>query len=196
MSRRANRCRAPPNRRACSNWCRPANRSSGSLAPGRRDSTLRFPIRVPVVRKGRLLFALTAVMEPDCVTPIIRSRLPETEEWTRAIVDPSLQIAARSRGGDQYVGRPVTSQGAELIRRPPDRPAAGTSLEGEAIYSALSRTHYGWTTSVSVPAGGSRRTGPRLDSRDRRRRRSAAAGRPVQRPVRLAPRRPRLRRRP
>ena len=124
----------------------------GSLAPGQRDSKLRFPIRVPVVREGRLLFALTAVMEPVSVTPIIRSRLPEAEEWTRAIVDPSMQIAARSRGGDQYVGHLVTPEGAELVRRPPERPVAGTSLDGEAIYSALTRTHYGWTTSVSVPA--------------------------------------------
>jgi signal transduction histidine kinase len=124
----------------------------GSLAAGQRDPRLRFPIRIPVVRQGRLLFALTAVMEPESVTPIIRSRLPETEEWTRAIVDPSLRIAARSRGGDQYVGRPVTPEGAALVRRPPDRPVAGTSLEGEALYSALTRTHYGWTTSVSVPA--------------------------------------------
>ncbi len=123
----------------------------GELAPGPRDPKLRYPIRVPVERAGTLLYVLTALMEPASLAPVIRSHLPETEEWTRAIVDPGLRIAARSRGGDQFIGRPVTAQGRALILNPPARPFQGTSLEGEELYSSLSRSAYGWTTSVSVP---------------------------------------------
>ncbi len=124
----------------------------GKLTPGRRDPKLRFPIRVPVERDGTLLYVLTALMEPESLAAVIRTRLPETEEWTRAIIDPGLLIAARSRGGDQFIGRPVTSQGRALVRTPPARPTQGTSIEGESLYSSLSRSAYGWTTSVSVPA--------------------------------------------
>jgi signal transduction histidine kinase/CheY-like chemotaxis protein len=124
----------------------------GALTASPRDQKLRFPIRVPVARDGHLRFVLTAVMEPESLTPLVQSHLPETEEWTRAIVDPAFRIAARSRGGDRYVGRPVSPEALNLVRNPPASPAAGTSIEGEALYSALRRSTYGWTSSVSVPA--------------------------------------------
>ena len=123
----------------------------GRLVKGTRDAQLRFPIRVPVERDGELLYALTALIEPESLATVIRSLLPQTEEWTRAIVDPTPVIAARSRGGDQYIGREVTPEGRERILNPPLRPFQGTSLEGEQLYSSLGRSAYGWTTSVSVP---------------------------------------------
>ena len=122
----------------------------GQLARGRGDK-LHFPISVPVERQGQMVYVLTALMEPDSLEPVIRTQLPETEEWTRAIVDPGLLIAARSRGGDQFIGRPVTPQNRANILNPPARPIEGTSLEGEPLYSSLSRSAFGWTTSVSVP---------------------------------------------
>lgn len=122
----------------------------GQLAVA-RDGKLRFPISVPVERQGQLMYVLTALMEPESLTSVIRTDLPATEEWTRAVIDPGLLIAARSRGGEQYVGRPVGSQNRELILNPPARPVKGTSLEGEQLYSSLSRSAFGWTASVSVP---------------------------------------------
>ena len=59
----------------------------GPLAPGQRDPKLRFPIRVPVERDAGLRYVLTAVMEPESLTGLVRSRLPDTEEWTRAIIE-------------------------------------------------------------------------------------------------------------
>lgn len=115
------------------------------------DGKLRFPISVPVEREGQLMYVLTALMEPDSLTPVIQTQLPETEEWTRAIVDPGLLIAARSRGGEQFIGRPVSAEGRALILNPPSRPVQGMSLEGEQLYSSLKRSQFGWTTSVSVP---------------------------------------------
>jgi signal transduction histidine kinase/ActR/RegA family two-component response regulator len=112
---------------------------------------LRFPISVPVEREGQLMYVLTALMEPESLRPVIRTQLPETEEWTRAIIDPGLLIAARSRGGDQFIGRAVTAQNRANILNPPARPIQGTSLEGEPLYSSLSRSAFGWTTTVSVP---------------------------------------------
>jgi signal transduction histidine kinase/ActR/RegA family two-component response regulator len=122
----------------------------GQLARG-RDGKLQFPISVPVERQGQVVYVLTALMEPQSLTPVIETQLPESEEWTRAIVDPGLLIAARSRGGDQFIGRRVTDQARALILNPPARPVQGTSLEGEQLYSSLSRSAFGWTTSVSVP---------------------------------------------
>ena len=123
----------------------------GHLARG-RNGKLQFPISVPVERQGgQVVYILTALMEPGSLTPVIRTQLPETEEWTRAIVDPGLLIAARSRGGEQFIGQSVSEQGRALILNPPARPVQGTSLEGEQLYSSLSRSAFGWTTSVSVP---------------------------------------------
>ncbi len=122
----------------------------GRLSRG-RDDRFRFPIRVPVERQGEIRYVLTAIIEPQSLAPVIRSVLPQTEEWTRAIIDPGLLIAARSRGDDQIIGRPVTTQGRAAVQNPPERPLQFTSLEGEALYSSLSRSAYGWTTSVSVP---------------------------------------------
>jgi signal transduction histidine kinase len=122
----------------------------GQLGPD-RNGKLRFPISVPVERQGQLMYVLTALMEPESLAPVIRTQLPESEEWTRAIIDPGLLIAARSRGGDQFVGRAVTPQNRANILNPPARPIQGTSLEGEQLYSSLSRSAFGWTTSVSVP---------------------------------------------
>ena len=123
----------------------------GQLATD-RGGKLRFPISVPVERQRQLMYILTAVMEPESLTPVIRTQLPQTEEWTRAIVDPGLLIAARSRGGDHVVGRSVTSQGRELLRSRPERPTQNTSLEGEPLYSSLGHSTFpGWTVIVSVP---------------------------------------------
>ena len=123
----------------------------GPLTPSRRDQRLRFAIRIPVERSGRVVYVLTAITEPESLRDVVRSRLPETEEWTRAIVDPSLRIAVRSRGGDRYLGRLVSAEATERLRNPPDRPFEGTSLEGGRVYTAIVRGAYGWTTSVSVP---------------------------------------------
>ena len=123
----------------------------GQLATD-RGGKLRFPISVPVERERQLMYVLTAVMEPESLTPVIRTQLPQTEEWTRAIVDPGLRIAARSRGDDQVIGRSVTSQSRELLRSRPERPTQSTSLEGEPLYSSLGHSSFpGWTVIVSVP---------------------------------------------
>jgi signal transduction histidine kinase/ActR/RegA family two-component response regulator len=123
----------------------------GQLAAS-RGGRLRFPISVPVERQGQLLYVLTAIMEPESLTAVVRTQLPETEEWTRAIVDPGLLIAARSRGGDKFIGRPVTPQGRELLRNRPERPTENTGLEGEPLYSSFGRSAFaGWTVIVSVP---------------------------------------------
>jgi signal transduction histidine kinase/ActR/RegA family two-component response regulator len=122
----------------------------GRLALG-RNGKMQFPISVPVERQGQLMYVLTAVMEPEALAPVIKTQLPETQEWTRAIVDPGLLIAARSRGGTQFIGRQITALGRAQILNPPARPIQGTSIEGEALYSSLARSAYGWTTAVSVP---------------------------------------------
>jgi signal transduction histidine kinase/ActR/RegA family two-component response regulator len=124
----------------------------GALTPGQRDGRLRYPVRVPVERDGKLISILTALMEPASLRDVVRSQLPETEEWTRAIVDPAFRIAVRSRGGDRYVGRPVSGEAIDRLKDPPSRPFEGTSLEGDRVYSAVVRGAYGWTTSVTVPA--------------------------------------------
>ena len=122
----------------------------GRLARG-RNGKMQFPISVPVERQGQLMYLLTAVMEPEALAPVIRTQLPETQEWTRAIVDPGLLIAARSRGGTQFIGQQVTALNRAQVLNPPPRPVQGTSLEGEPLYSSLARSAYGWTTAVSVP---------------------------------------------
>jgi signal transduction histidine kinase len=122
----------------------------GQLAAD-RGGKLRFPISVPVERQRQLMYILTAVMDAESLTPVIRTQLPQTEEWTRAIVDPGLLIAARSRG-EHFVGRSVTLENREWLRNGPERLVRATNLEGEQLYSSYGRSVFpGWTVIVSVP---------------------------------------------
>jgi signal transduction histidine kinase/ActR/RegA family two-component response regulator len=120
--------------------------------PPRGGPEHTFAVRVPVVRGGMLKYALSAIVNVDSLARVVPRQLANSEEWTRTILDPSGTIAVRTRGAEDYIGTPATAAFRERIRRAPESVTRETTREGVAVYAATSRSAYGWTTVVVVPA--------------------------------------------
>src|SRR5688572_15925407 len=111
--------------------------------PPRGDPEHVFPIRVPVVRGGELKFALSAIVNVDSLARVVPRQLANSEEWTRAILDPLGTIAVRTRGAEDYIGTPATAAFRQRIGRTPETITRETTREGIAVYAATSRSEYG-----------------------------------------------------
>ncbi len=122
----------------------------GGLRAAPQTGDRRFAIRVPVERGGRIVSVLSAVLEPASLEPLVRARLPETEEWTRTIIDSEHRIVARSRAAERFVGQPLTDTMVARLNEHPAGAFRQASMEGEPLYSTLGYSRYGWTTVVAV----------------------------------------------
>ncbi|TMH25770.1 MAG: hypothetical protein E6H63_14400 [Betaproteobacteria bacterium] len=113
---------------------------------------LAVPVRVPVIRGGELRYVLTAAVKPDDFVEIInRQRVPS--DWVVSVFDLNGMRVARSRQHREYVGTGPAPSLAELMRKGGNEGAGITQvLEGEAAYTAYSRSHEtGWTVAIGIP---------------------------------------------
>lgn len=123
----------------------------GSVAKGKRLGKLAFPVRVPVVRDGATRYVLTAVIEPAALAGIVSGTGSSLEEWTRVIVDGHGTVVARSRDGEQFVGRPATGTFRDHIRPATEGVFPSVTLDGVPSYVGFARTRLGnWVASVAV----------------------------------------------
>ncbi len=123
--------------------------SLGRLPLG--ESGFGFAIRVPVERDGAPKYVLTAVLKTSDLRRLIASSLPASDEWTRTILDPRANVAARTRDGERFEGRPSTATfGAAVLSGVPGI-YPETSIDGSDVYAALTRGTFGWTAAVVVP---------------------------------------------
>src|SRR5258706_5304458 len=111
------------------------------------------PVRVPVVRNGRLHFVLTGVMKPDAILAVV-SRQNVPQEWIVSVFDAKGARVARSRSNDKYIGGPASASLQKLIARGGDEGRGMTaSLEGEPIYTAYTRSPTsGWIVAIGIPS--------------------------------------------
>jgi signal transduction histidine kinase/ActR/RegA family two-component response regulator len=103
------------------------------------------------VRQERIKYALTAIVKVDSLARLVPQQLPDSEEWTRTILDPEGTIAVRTRGDEDYVGAPATESFRARIREVSESVSSETTREGNQVYAAFSRGAFGWTTVVVVP---------------------------------------------
>jgi signal transduction histidine kinase len=125
----------------------------GSLSSGPRGLQQAFPVRVPVLREGRLAYVLTAVVDPATIARILREQgMPD--DWVASVVDLRLFQVARQYQGQVQVGVTVapafhsalTSGAAEGAYR-------GATLEGIPSYVTWRRSAFsGWAVGIAVPA--------------------------------------------
>ncbi len=125
----------------------------GSLSSGPRGLRQAFPVRVPVMREGRLAYVLTAVVDPVSISRIVREQgMPD--DWVASVVDRRLLQVARLYQGQVEVGVTVapafdsalTSGAAEGSYR-------GLTLEGTPAYVTWRRSAFsGWAVGIGVPA--------------------------------------------
>ena len=124
----------------------------GNVRPAPQgDSEPVVAIRVPVMRQNRVKYALSAIVNVDLLARLVPQQLPDSEEWTRTILDSEGTIAVRTRGAEDYVGAPANEAFRVRIREAPESVSNETTREGTRVYAAFSRGTYGWTAVVVVP---------------------------------------------
>src|SRR3990172_2074895 len=122
----------------------------GNIAkgPGGRN---RFPVRVPVLRGGQLRYILTAFVDPEVMRDILERQMVPAESVS-TIFDARMNIVARSRNHEQYVGTPVSQTLSRLLADAAEGWGPMTTREGQVVYTAYSRsTRSGWGVALGAP---------------------------------------------
>jgi signal transduction histidine kinase len=113
-----------------------------------------FPIRVPVIREGLVLYVLSAVVTPQALGDIVSRLQPDEVELTRVLLDRRGTIAYRTRNPERFIGvRATPAFIANIQGEATEGVFRSVTLEGVPSYVAFSRSPLsGWTSSVVVPA--------------------------------------------
>ena len=124
----------------------------GTIRPPQRGGPEHiFAIRIPVVKHGTLKYVLSAVVDVESLTRVVPRQQPNSEEWTRTILDTNDTIAVRTRGAEGYIGAQASEAFRANIRQAHESVSSLTTREGLPVYAAFSHSGYGWTTVVVVP---------------------------------------------
>ncbi|MBD2609794.1 MAG: hybrid sensor histidine kinase/response regulator [Nostoc sp. GBBB01] len=124
----------------------------GYLAFARLKQKWVFPVRVPVIRSGKLRYVLSALITSEAITSTIKTQTPIDGEWTRTIIDGNGVVVARTRHPERFVGQQGTPSFLKRIASTTETVYRETTLEGAAVYVAFSRTNFShWTSAVVVP---------------------------------------------
>jgi signal transduction histidine kinase/CheY-like chemotaxis protein len=110
------------------------------------------PVRVPVIRHGRLRFVLTGVLKPDAILQVVnRQRVPQA--WVVSVFDAKGIRVARSRSHQKYIGSPAAPSLQRLMAGGAEEGYGMTDvLEGESVYTAYTRSKdTGWTVAIGIP---------------------------------------------
>ena len=111
-----------------------------------------FAIRSAVMRDGRLAYVLTAALDPAAIASILEAQqIPA--DWVGTVFDARRHIVARTRGTEQYVGRPVSPEFLRLLDTGHEGWAVTHTLEGVAVYTSFKRSAAtGWGVGLGIPA--------------------------------------------
>ena len=127
----------------------------GNVALGPRHLPA-FPLRVPVIRQGRIVYGLSAVIRPHALADILRTNgLPGN--WIGWIKDGKGRLVASTTSGREFITRPAD----ELVRMGPVREDSlplGRLHSGEALrVAAMPVAGSDWTVCVGMPLSEYRR---------------------------------------
>ena len=123
----------------------------GNLARG-PEGHLAFPVRVPILRAGRVRYVLTAVIAPEALGGLVTAQTTSSEEWTRVVIDARCIAVARTRDPERFVGRHASQGFSRRIRAQREGLSQETTLDGTPVYSAFSRAPLSdWTAAIAVP---------------------------------------------
>ncbi len=125
----------------------------GSLSSGPLGLQQAFPVRVPVLRKGRLAYVLTAAVDPAAISGILREQgMPA--DWVASVVDRKLLQVVRQYQGQVQVGVTVAPAfRSALTSGAPQGAYRGATLEGTPSYVTWRHSAFsGWAVGIGVPA--------------------------------------------
>src|SRR5262249_43176860 len=77
----------------------------GNLRVGAIIQQQGFPVRVPVIRDGRVVYVISAFITSASFGSLIQRQDSVSDEWVRGVVDASGILVARSRDADRFVGQ-------------------------------------------------------------------------------------------
>lgn len=124
----------------------------GAMRMGWRASAqFAFPVRVPVIRDGAVVWVLSAIISPEGLQQALALDA-QAAEGLRAVVNADNVVVTRTRSVETFAGRPVSPPFLAAIERIDDGMVESQTLDAEEVYSAVSRSEdTGWRAIVSVP---------------------------------------------
>jgi signal transduction histidine kinase len=111
-----------------------------------------IPLRVPVMRNGKVRYVLTAPLLPDSIAEVLTlPRLPTG--WTVVVFDNNGRRIARTPSAGFEVGGPVSPQLAALALADGNEGSGVThTVDGKEVYTAYLRLpDIGWTVATGIP---------------------------------------------
>ena len=109
-----------------------------------------FSISVPVKRRGKTIYVLSASVTPKRILEIFQ-RAELNAGWVATVTDRSGAVVARSKDHEKHVGK-VLPRVAEGIREAYAGPWRSTDAGGEPVLRASAYSQQsGWLVSTSVP---------------------------------------------
>ncbi len=108
-------------------------------------------VTVPVVREGKIIYALTMTFGPERLTKLLsRQRLPAS--WVAAINDRQPRVVARSVLADTRVGKPVVEWFAAATREAESGMVTGPLVDGRPGRVGFQRLQeVPWIVALAVP---------------------------------------------
>ncbi len=122
----------------------------GRLSEGPVIHKLGIPVRVPMMREGRVAYVLTAVVKPESLATLLSAqRLPS--EWAIAVVDSQKRFAARIP--QRPLGDPASAAFSAALASAPEGVFHGRTVEGNDTFQSYSRSSFsGFGVGIAVPA--------------------------------------------
>jgi signal transduction histidine kinase len=125
----------------------------GNLRRGQVSGQMGFPVRVPVVRNGRVPFVVSAWITSTSFATVLTSEASIAEEWVHGVADADGMVVARSRDADRFVGQKAASDLLARYQTADQGMYRGVALDGTRVYSAFVRAPLSrWIAGVAVPA--------------------------------------------
>jgi signal transduction histidine kinase/ActR/RegA family two-component response regulator len=121
------------------------------LVIGRVSGRWDFGVRVPVVRDGKLVYVLSAVIDPDSITRLLNAQgLPAG--WVGTVLDRSGRTVARTAAAQTSVGQLPSEDLRQALKDSSGGWFRGTTRDGREAYRAYRRSDAtGWTFAMAIP---------------------------------------------
>jgi signal transduction histidine kinase len=108
-------------------------------------------IAAPVLAGGETRYALAFGIFPARLNEILqRQKMPP--DWVAAIVDSSDTIVARTVGGEEFIGKKVSTDLKRGLAAANEGFFEGKTIEGIPVLSSFSRSQFsGWSVAIGIP---------------------------------------------
>lgn len=109
-------------------------------------------VAFPILKEGEVKYVLSASLGIRFITQLLLTqKIPE--DWTAAVLDSNGIIIGRSKGADQFLGKPATPHLSARIKEVPESVFQDVTKEGHPAYGSFARSEVTkWTVVLGLPA--------------------------------------------